>query len=139
MQIWHKNTVTLFKKKTFTHLCRDWLGFVFLLSVKQNVGNVTLAFQPYIGCYSCCFLKGFLRDLLTCSVPLHEFALVGRRILGICGTGSKPGSRFPLQRKRENHGALQLFRILRLQFFRKDGVPIIPTGLPKFRIFSASA
>ena len=32
-------------------------------------------------------------------------------------------------------GALQLFRILRLQFFRKDGVPIIPTGLPKFRIF----
>ena len=32
-------------------------------------------------------------------------------------------------------GAFQLFRILRLQFFRKDGVPIIPTGLPKFRIF----
>ena len=25
-------------------------------------------------------------------------------------------------------GSLQLFRILRLQFFRKDGVPIIPTG-----------
>ena len=32
-------------------------------------------------------------------------------------------------------GALQLFRILRLHFFWKDGVPIIPTGLPKFWIF----